>query len=869
MPHVINGIGTWHWGKRNIYKETGTCEFCNAFGELRSYDTTLFFVVVFVPLIPIKQERVLRSCPRCRKFRVMKLKTWNEAKQKDILAAVEALKTDSRNPENVSRAIRTVVGYQDEAAFLRLAAVVREHGDSDPQLQGLLGAAYVCFLHFPEAEECYRASLRGKDDPAVREDLARCLMKQLRPDEARPLLEHIFTGQEGMKTGLIALLVEAFQNVGKHAEALQLLDRMRQVFPQIAAQKNFQKYGKVSKKNLSSGKIIRSPHLVIPKKGAMDRAGWRFSVPRFIALGILLLAVGGYLASCFSTGLSREVHLVNGLDKAYEIEVGGRHLKVLPRSDQVIQVHEGAVPVHISTPGINIPDRSFTISTPFLIRPFLHKTFVINPDACALLLREEISYYPESSAAAHDNDKNPYQLSIGQDFYAFDGIDYPFQQAPHNITMSEHDSRTVKTSLTLVREPSLEHIANFIFKELGNEKTSDYFQHYLAVNPGDISTVLPILEAVSDAKSLAGFLRPKLQDRPVMLQVHRVYQNLVLTIQPDNNGLEAEYREALAKDPSNSALMYLTARLLHDSPEAVKLFNQAAAAKDPCPYASFALAYDQVAGAHYSKGLDLIEKALSLQPGDTTFEHIEIDALAGLGNIDRLLEINAALRAESPLDGDLVADQIMLSVQKGDGDEVVKRAGDEFIRHLGASATPGDAKLWRVYFDGVAAYAHGDQAGYGDALAKMPGDSNAFQSAFCLGKYQDAAAVLDKNKKADPSLRLLVYIAAQHEGNTALADRQLQAAIAALEKSGEIERKSAAWLKDGSNLSPDEVTSLKTSIQEKRILLTAIGVRYTKLQEPCFQFAAQLNRDPHFPSPFLKSIVGSAPANLVGNQKIP
>lgn len=859
MPHVINGIGTWHWGKRNLHKETGTCEFCRAFGELKSYDTTLFFVVFFVPLIPLKQERVLRSCPRCRKFRVMKLKAWNAARQKDLLATVEALRTDSRNPENVARAIRTVVAYQDEPAFLRLATVICEGGCTDSKVQGLLGAGYAYFLKYSEAESCYRESLRGEDDSGVREDLARCLMKQMRPDEARPMVEPIFANREENKTGLIALLVEAFQNVGKHAEALQLIDRVRKVFPRIAERKDFKRYEKVSKKNLSSGKIIRSPHLVIPRKRTGEGAGWRFVVPRFIGIGVALLAAGGYLASCFVKGISRDVYLVNGLDKSYEVEIGGQHFRLPPHSEQMVQVHEGAVPVHGTSPETKVPDRTFTIETNFFARPFLNRTFVINPDGCALLLWEQIVYYPRNVAAAHQGDKNPYRLNTGEEFYVFNGIDYPFAIPPRNITMSENEPRRVKTALSLINKLSQARIVEVLSRELGNGKTVDYFKHHFSVDPGDPNT-LEILASISNPKSMIEFLRPLLAERPVALQTHRLYQNLVEALEPDNQ-LESEYRQALAKEPTSSNLMYLAGRIATDTTEATKLFNQAAMGRSPCPYAFYALAYDEIASAHYSKGLDLIGKALALNPGDTSFVQMEIDALAGLENVDRLLEINAAQRKTSPMDCDLVGEQIRLLVQKGNGDDAAKRAGDEFVRRFGEGAKSEDILLWRTYFEGVAAYAHGDPAGYGKALARIPGDLNAFQSAFCLEKYQDAAAVLNRIKGGASALRLLVYIAARREGDVALAEKQLRAAVAEMEKSWVHERKAAACLKDGNNLSPNGVLDLKASIQEKRILLTAIGMRFEKLREPCFRLAALLNRDTRFPYLFLKSVVGPAPAN--------
>ena len=63
MPTVINGIGTWYYGKRRSHTYKGICEFCKREVDLVSYDTTLFFVVIFVPVIPIQQKRTCASVP--------------------------------------------------------------------------------------------------------------------------------------------------------------------------------------------------------------------------------------------------------------------------------------------------------------------------------------------------------------------------------------------------------------------------------------------------------------------------------------------------------------------------------------------------------------------------------------------------------------------------------------------------------------------------------------------------------------------------------------------------------------------------------------------------------------------------------------
>src|SRR5262245_59119839 len=97
MPHVINGIGTWYYGKRRVHRVKSTCQFCDNLGELESYDTTLFFVVVFVPIIPLGQKRVLEECPNCRKHRVTSLKKWEELKARDIEQLLETLR---QNPDD-------------------------------------------------------------------------------------------------------------------------------------------------------------------------------------------------------------------------------------------------------------------------------------------------------------------------------------------------------------------------------------------------------------------------------------------------------------------------------------------------------------------------------------------------------------------------------------------------------------------------------------------------------------------------------------------------------------------------------------------------------------------------------------------------
>ena len=87
MPSRVNGIGTWYWGRNNIIARNAKCEFCGNAARLTSYDTTLFFTLLFVPLIPLQRKRVLNQCSRCRRHRVIPLKKWEENKTTALVDA--------------------------------------------------------------------------------------------------------------------------------------------------------------------------------------------------------------------------------------------------------------------------------------------------------------------------------------------------------------------------------------------------------------------------------------------------------------------------------------------------------------------------------------------------------------------------------------------------------------------------------------------------------------------------------------------------------------------------------------------------------------------------------------------------------------
>src|SRR5438552_1174172 len=105
MPHVVNGCGTWYYGKKNVQQYQGECSICHRVTTLTSYDTGLYVVVAFIPVIPLGRKRIVEQCAACRRHRVMPLKDWRLAEQRGQ-DAINAYRKSPTDPQAAEEALR-------------------------------------------------------------------------------------------------------------------------------------------------------------------------------------------------------------------------------------------------------------------------------------------------------------------------------------------------------------------------------------------------------------------------------------------------------------------------------------------------------------------------------------------------------------------------------------------------------------------------------------------------------------------------------------------------------------------------------------------------------------------------------------------
>src|ERR1041385_6063699 len=99
MPHTVNGIGTHYYGARNEQSRVGICEFCRRDTVLRSYDTRLWFVILFIPIIPLGKKRILNYCSACTRHRVLALAEWEKIKNQNLSEAMAGMAANPQDPK--------------------------------------------------------------------------------------------------------------------------------------------------------------------------------------------------------------------------------------------------------------------------------------------------------------------------------------------------------------------------------------------------------------------------------------------------------------------------------------------------------------------------------------------------------------------------------------------------------------------------------------------------------------------------------------------------------------------------------------------------------------------------------------------------
>jgi tetratricopeptide (TPR) repeat protein len=832
MPHIVNGIGTWYYGKKRIHRLKGTCEFCNGVGELESYDTTLYFVFVMIPLLPLSHKRVLKQCPYCKKHRVVSLREWEAAKAKQIAEVLARLEQNVDDRDTILYGLGLAMAYQDEELFTKLASSLANHRHDDADIQLQLAAGYSYFARYAEAEAAYLAALAVQNSSLVQRQLAMVLLKQGRPEDALPYLLPILDNKEAHDAGLLFYLVEALQAQGKHAEALEMIRLRDETFPDLANQDLYTKQRKKSERYLRSGKKIPSVYLSESSRaGYRKGGGWTAMLPRLIAPLVVIALLALYLGSAFWIGRSRKVYLVNGLDRIYTVAVNGQPWTLRPGATEV-HVPEGEIAIAFPDPGLKQDPIHCRVETNFFARPFSSDLFVINPDRLAILVHEKSEY-----AEVPRPFLEPPRFFSGEGPYHFQGIDYAFLDFPPNL-QAKQGERIIKSRVGLEPLPTQEARLAVVLAVLDAKQQEEYTRRLLRLEPdnayflGWLTKMLPPDEALA-------VLEPNLSARPLLVNNHRIYQHLIETNHPERN-LRPDYEKLVVETRRDPGALYLLSRLI-DGEESDKLLAEAVEANPPSAAAMHSIGWRALAQGHFDEAIPRLKQAQKLAPNDAFVRKDFRSALSAAGQHDRLLQEIARQPGAAPNQLPQMLEQLHVHAVRAD--RVKAQATiNTALQTIQAGSAPQVRFMWKAKMEQMLCCGTKDVTGFLACSTQEPSLSG-FETCL-LNEHLGAAAAAVAGPE-DEGLRKaqlgLLFLAAQQAKDQKLADQQWTLLLDALAKGSRHERQLGEMLAGGRPISADALRRLRIDPRQNRVLLVVAARRHPELAKDLLPLAQKLD----------------------------
>ena len=787
MPITYNGVGTRYVGSKNAEARPGTCPHCRRNVNLVSYDTRLWFVVFFIPIIPLTRKRIIDQCPSCRRHYVTSLDEWEVNKQLSISGAMSEFRDDP-TPEKAIAAHRQLLGFHQSAQADEFGQTMAERFPESTNVLLYLGHANEHVGRQGKAREFFRRELALRPDlPEARLAVAEDLLTQGKPDEARALLD--FLEQPGAARVYSAAPLEhlgnVYQALGRHPEALELYAQVLREIPEAGQHAGFRKKVKASEK--AAGR----PESMLPKRqfswrglfsrgGSGNRRGWLV-----LAVALVLAALGAVGAN-FWTSRHRQIYLVNAYDQPATVQVDRfAPVQVSPHEHATLPLAEGSHHAAVTGP--------------------VHYSSVSIPS--------DVSFY------------------TGEKFRLFPDVDHPFEPLPESVQMNRDERERVLSGLSMLRTDT-DSLVQKLLAEKRTAQALDFYEARLRAfpeEPGLATAYLRATLAAGQGARARETLRGGLARRPVDISWHRAYQTAARLGAVDPASLRGEYDALLAADPGNSALLYLRGRLCERPKESEGYFVRATSADAQNAWPLFGSAYNHVLDGDWNGGRPLMEKAVRLSPHNS-----EMAAL--FFEIRLALDETAALATEArhefsaaPTDASILIHLIDALNAAGRPEESHQALENWCTQVQGQQPSPalqeGINRVRRYVL-----YSLGDFEGLErEAQIDLHGEGQParLQALIEQGKLDEATTLLEGASLGDdkPAYLLAVSLAASLQGNTALAEdyrQRAQQAFAQVKGDG---ASAAALMATTPPPTPEDFASYNLSLETKRLLLVAASLQ--------------------------------------------
>lgn len=545
MPLTINGIGTMYYGKREPRTHEGVCQSCKRRVQLVDYETTLFFVVIYIPLIPLGRKQLLNFCPSCRVHRVVSAPEWQKIKQNSLEESTAQLAQQSDNPEAGLKHLYALSGFGELDEAKDLAEAMENQHAKDAEILLALGGWYEHCKYKADADRCFRAAYQlDPKNPLMIRAQGLTLMEQGQLDEARSLLSELKPPHPSFDPIVFSTLGKAFQGRQRHAEALELFE-IAATIPELQKSKAFQELVRKSEKAIGQRATSLVPKLHL----------WQKKSFKITAVIFLLAGIWGLLT--WVRGQNRTLQVINSSPQTLAFAIdGGDTLEVFPGSHLSLKVGEGLHKVRIVRPALMAGEKPFAIHTPLWQRAFVSPTCILDPLQSSFIYWRKVWY-----REVPDDSKDEADTHYGQLYVQYPGVDYLFADFPAEIRL-ERRKDSARTGIKF--EPLTMQMLRST--ESGETEILRRAEQLLELRGFELPDLLGYYNFCRESNltdQAKQFLESIRQRRPIVLSVHRLILGLARD-GTEREKIKTSYDEELKSNPKNPDLLFLRSILETD-----------------------------------------------------------------------------------------------------------------------------------------------------------------------------------------------------------------------------------------------------------------------------------------------------------------
>lgn len=840
VPYTVNGIGTHYYGKRNRQIRHGACRSCGHVADLASYDTRLWFVVLFIPVIPLGRKRIIDECPRCTRHYSVKADQFAVSSQLAVSEGREKYLSDP-TVENALDAHARMIGFHQHTESDAFRNDVLARFPRDAPLRAGLAKHLDLAARYGDAAPLYAEAHRLQPElPEARIGVAFARMNEGKLDEARKLLDFMERPGAGQvyPLGPLEVLASLYQQKNLHKEALEIFRHLLSEFPDAAKLHNVRKMVQVSEKKLGvqselppqSGSWfgVFNPWSPAHSSGAKTLA--------FLAL-VGVLAAAGLVVNNDYIRRHRTLHIVSGLPVAATVQVDDLPPIQVARRGSVT-IPEGLHHVSISGPltaRYEIPVRSG-----YWERWFRNPAWVINVGGTAGLMHMHYTYSANPTPPREE-------VLAGRTSASYPDVDYIFVPPPESMQVSNKNQMVVKTGLQLIDEAN--YVPSTLLHYIGNpDDVLTFLESTLPSRPGDALLFQQYEDRTTKGKveaRAAAYLNTGLARRPVEVHWHRTYQNLMERQGEDRiDELTRLYDGLIAAEPGDSMLLYLRSRFEPDRAKRADLLARARRVDPKNPWPVFAEAYQASVQGDWAAARKGLETALQLGVSEEMTRRLLYLARLGTGDADALVAEGREKLKQQPLDFFALYSVMESLTSVGKSAEALQEFNEWKTRNQAALAG-GESMLESLRF--IVLYGAGEldelkKAGAGEAL----NDPNLGSLKFAVALVQEPPekiaadpALMPPVDKPWAAMELSTAFHLAHDD--AQSEKWLRQACDILQNRGVDERIAARILQETTKPDFDVIESLSLDLTQKLVFLCAVAQQFPEIEPRCRELAGKLN----------------------------